>query len=45
MIVKTKGGWTVKSHTTGRSFGTYSSRAAAERRLRMIQWFKKVKGR
>lgn len=35
MIVRSKGkkGYTVKSHTSGKSFGTYRSKKAAKRRL------------
>ena len=45
MIVKSKGGYKVRSHTSGRSFGTYKSRAGAERRLKQIRYFKYRKGR
>jgi hypothetical protein len=37
MIVKTKKGYTVKSHTTGRSFGTYKTKKAAHKRLRQMK--------
>jgi len=37
MIVKTHGKYQVVSHQTGRSFGTYDSKAEAVRRLRQIK--------
>ena len=40
-IVKKGGKWCVVSHTTGKSFGCYSSEAAAKKRLKQIQHFKK----
>ena len=40
MIVKEKGGFTVRSHQTGRSFGHYKSRKAAKKRLRQIKRFR-----
>jgi hypothetical protein len=41
MIRKTKQGYKVVSHTTGRSFGTYKSKKAALKRLRQIKRFSK----
>lgn len=43
MIKKTKKGWKVVSHQTGRSFGTYPSKQKAEQRLRQIKYFAKKK--
>lgn len=43
-IKKTNKGYEVKSETTGRSFGTYSSLKGAEERLRQIETFKRTKG-
>jgi hypothetical protein len=43
MIRKTKKGYKVVSHQTGRSFGEYSSRKDAEERLRQIKVFKHMK--
>ncbi len=40
MIKKIKGKYVVLSETTGRSFGTYHTRAEAEKRLRQIEMFK-----
>jgi hypothetical protein len=40
MIVKRAGKYVVVSETTGRRFGTYDTRAEAERRLRQIEVFK-----
>ena len=40
MIVKKGNKYEVVSHTTGRSFGTYTSRKKALRRLREMQFFK-----
>ena len=37
MIRKTKKGYTVYSHRTGRKFGTYRSKAAAKRRIRQMK--------
>ena len=39
MIRKVKAGWKVVSHTTGKSFGTYRSHAAAVKRLRQIKFY------
>jgi hypothetical protein len=43
MIVKRGGMYVVKSHTTGRSFGSYKKKADAEKRLRQIQFFSRFK--
>lgn len=44
MIVRTKKGWIVVSHTTGRKLGgPYKSKAGAERRLKQIRFFKFLK--
>jgi len=45
MIKKISGKYVVLSETTGRRFGTYDTRAEAERRLRQIEFFKHLKGR
>jgi hypothetical protein len=45
MIKKISGKYVVLSERTGRSFGTYDTRAEAERRLRQIEFFKHLKGR
>ena len=41
MIRKTSKGYTVKSHITGRLFGTYKTKKAAIKRLRQIKYFGK----
>ena len=41
MIKKTKTGYKVVSHTTGRSFGTYPSKKKAEERLKQIRRYAK----
>lgn len=43
MIIKTKKGYKVVSHTTGRSFGTYPTKKKAEKRLKEIKYFGKKK--
>jgi hypothetical protein len=43
MIVKRDGKYVVISERTGRSFGTYDTRAEAERRLRQVEFFKYIK--
>ncbi|HET8575719.1 MAG TPA: hypothetical protein VFO18_01375 [Methylomirabilota bacterium] len=43
MIRKRGGKYVVLSEKTGRSFGSYDTRAEAERRLRQIEFFKHVK--
>lgn len=43
MIVKKKGKWCVISEKTGRSFGCYTSKAGAAKRLRQIEFFKHKK--
>jgi hypothetical protein len=45
MIKKINGKYVVLSETTGRRFGTYDTRAEAERRLRQIELFKHLRGR
>lgn len=40
MIRKRGNKWCVISHTTGRNLGCYSSKIAAEKRLKQIRWFK-----
>ncbi len=45
MIKKIGSRYVVLSETTGRSFGTYDTRAEAERRLRQIEFFKRLRGR
>ena len=45
MIKKVAGKYVVISETTGRRFGTYATRAEAEKRLRQIEFFKHVKAR
>ena len=43
-MIKTRGGkYVVLSEKTGRSFGTYGTRAEAEKRLRQIEFFKHAK--
>jgi len=43
MIKKIKGKYTVLSEKTGRSFGSYVTKAAAVRRLGQIEMFKHMK--
>ena len=45
MIRKINGKYVVLSETTGRKFGTYDTRAEAERRLRQIEFFKHLRAR
>jgi len=45
MIKKVNGRYVVLSETMGRRFGTYDTRAEAERRLRQIEFFKHLKPR
>lgn len=45
MIRKTKKGYKVISHTTGRSFGTYKTKTEAKKRLRQIKMFGQIKRR
>ena len=40
MIKKIRDKYVVMSETTGRKFGTYASKKAAEERLRQIEFFK-----
>jgi hypothetical protein len=44
VIVKRAGKYVVVSERTGRRFGTYDTRAEAERRLRQIEFFKHRRG-
>ncbi len=43
MIRKIKGRYVVLSETTGRKFGTYKTKKEAEKRLRQIEFFKRLK--
>jgi len=43
MIKKVKGKYVVLSEKTGRSFGSYSTKAEAEHRLGQIEMFKHMK--
>ncbi|MBS3091288.1 hypothetical protein J4217_02475 [Candidatus Pacearchaeota archaeon] len=43
MIKKIKGKYVVLSETTGRRFGTYTTKKEAEKRLRQIEFFKHIK--
>lgn len=43
MIRKIKGKYVVLSETTGRKFGTYKTKKEAEKRLRQIEFFKRLK--
>jgi len=43
MIVRSGGKYCVKSKSSGRSFGCYKSKGSAIKRLRQIEYFKKVK--
>ncbi len=43
MIKKIKGKYTVLSEKTGRSFGSYSTKAEAEHRLGQVEMFKHMK--
>lgn len=43
MIKKIKGKYVVLSEKTGRSFGSYTTKAGAEHRLRQIEFFKHMK--
>lgn len=45
MITKTSGGYKVVSEKTGKNLGgPYKTRAAAEKRLRQVEFFKQRKG-
>jgi hypothetical protein len=43
MIRKTQGGYKVVSHRTGKSMGTYKTKAAASRRLAQVKAHSKGK--
>ncbi|MBI2656466.1 hypothetical protein HYX03_01880 [Candidatus Woesearchaeota archaeon] len=43
MIKKIKGKYVVLSETTGRKFGTYKTKKEAEKRLRQVEFFKRLK--
>ena len=45
MIKKIGNKYVVLSETTGRSFGSYGTRAEAEKRLRQIEFFKHLRSR
>lgn len=42
MIVRHNGKYVVLSEKTGRSFGSYDTKAAAVRRLQQVEFFKRV---
>ncbi len=45
MIKKVKGGYKVASEKTGKNLGgPYKTKAAAEKRLRQVEYFKHAKG-
>ena len=44
MIVKKGSKWQVVSEKTGRSFGTYATKAEAVKRLGQVEFFKHAKG-
>jgi len=44
MIKKVGSKYVVVSEKTGRSFGSYKTKAAAKKRLRQIEYFKHAKG-
>jgi len=44
VIKKIGNRYVVLSETTGRRFGTYDTRAEAEKRLRQIEFFKRLRG-
>ena len=44
MIRKQRGKYVVLSEKTGRKFGTYDTKAEAEKRLRQVEFFKHAKG-
>jgi len=44
MIKKIGKKYVVLSEKTGRRFGSYDSKAAAEKRLRQVEFFKHAKG-
>jgi hypothetical protein len=44
MIRKQGGKYVVLSEKTGRKFGTYDTKAEAEKRLRQVEFFKHAKG-
>jgi hypothetical protein len=44
MIRKIKGKYVVLSEATGRKFGTYKTKKEATKRLRQIEFFKRLKG-
>ena len=44
MIKKIKGKYVVMSEHTGRKFGTYGTKKDAEKRLRQIEFFKRLNG-
>ncbi len=43
MIKKIKGKYVVLSETTGRVFGRYNTKTEAEKRLKQIEFFKRLK--
>ncbi|HEX4104048.1 MAG TPA: hypothetical protein VHZ04_01035 [Candidatus Paceibacterota bacterium] len=45
MIKKVGKKYMVVSEKTGRSFGTYTTKAEAEKRLRQVEYFKHAKGK
>ena len=42
MIKRIKGAYVVLSETTGRSFGNYRTLAEAKKRLRQVEFFKRL---
>ena len=45
MIIKTQGGYKVVSKNTGRNLGgPYKSKSTAKKRIREVEYFKRLKG-
>ncbi len=42
MIIKVKKGWKIISKTTGRRLGFFKTKKEAEKRLKQIEYFKKM---
>lgn len=44
-IVKTSGGYQLRSKRTGKNLGSYSSKAGAQKREQQVQYFKHLRSK
>ncbi len=45
MLTPAKGGYRIKSHTSGKTYPKVYSKAAGEKRIKQMEWFKYMKAK